>query len=74
MDNSFSKAACSFHTSDNEDGTFWICLDSEGTPLKLGGREVNVGLDLKPGTVMNDADDLAATLRKFVTHVRLWQD
>jgi hypothetical protein len=74
VDNSFSKAVCSFHTSDNEDGTFWICVDPQGGPLKLGGRAIQVGLDLKPGTLMNEADGLAATLGKYVAHVRLWQD
>jgi hypothetical protein len=74
MSDSFSKANCSFHTSDNEDGTFWICADPQGATLKLGGRAVDVGLDLKPGTSMKEADDLAATLREFVAQVRLWQD
>jgi hypothetical protein len=68
------KAVCSFHTSDNEDGTFWICVDPQGTPLRLGGQVIQMGLDLKPGTSMKEADDLAATLGKFVAQVRLWQD
>jgi hypothetical protein len=74
MSDSFSKATCSFKTCDNEDGSFWISANPEGPPLKLSGRVIEVGLDLKPGTPMKEADDLAATLERYVAHVRLWQD
>lgn len=73
MSDSFSKAVCSFHTSDNEDGTFWICIDPEDVPLKLDGRAVQVGLDLKAGISAKQADELADMLVRCVAYVRLWQ-
>ena len=74
MSYSFSKADCFFQTSDNEDGTFWISASPQGEALKLGGRAIQVALDLKPDTPMKEADELAAMLRKYVAHVRLWQE
>ena len=72
MSDSFSKAACYFQTSDNEDGTFWISAGPQGEPLKLAGRVIQVGLDIKPDTPMKEADELAAMLRKYVAHLRIW--
>lgn len=74
MDNSYSKAYCYFQTSDKDDGTFWISASPQGEPLKLAGRNIGIGLDLKPDTPMKEADDLAALLRKYVSHVRIWHD
>ena len=74
MTYSFSKPDCYFQTSDNEDGTFWISASPQGEPLKLGGRVIQVGLDLRPDTPMKEADELAAKLRKYVAHVRIWQE
>lgn len=74
MNNSFSKAVCFFQTSDNEDGTFWISASPQGEPLKLRGRAIQLGLDIKPETPMKEADELAAMLRKYVAHVRIWQE
>jgi hypothetical protein len=74
MSDSFSKADCFFQTSDNEDGTFWISASPQGESLKLGGQAIQVGLDLKPDTSMKEADELAAMLRKYVAHVRIWRE
>ena len=74
MDYSVSKAVCSFHASDNEDETFWICVNPQSGPPRLGGRPVKAGLDIKLGTPMNEADGLAATMRKYMAHGRVWQD
>jgi hypothetical protein len=74
MSDSYSKANCYFQTSDNQDGTFWISASPRGEPLKIAGRIVQVGLDLRPDTPMKEADELAAKLRKYVAHVRVWQE
>lgn len=60
-------------TSDNEDGTFLIYADTEGTFLKLDGMAIEVGIDLKPGTSIDQADDLAASMRKHVSNIRIWK-
>ena len=74
MSGTFSKADCYFQTSDNEDGTFWISASPRGEPLKLAGQVINFGLDLRPDTPMKEADELAARLRKYVAHVRIWHE
>jgi hypothetical protein len=59
-----------FRTSDNDDGSFWICGD---TDLNFGSvRGIQIALDLDPKTSMADADALAALLRKHVKQARLW--
>jgi hypothetical protein len=71
MSDSFSQADCYFQTSDNSDGTFWISASPQNGQLKLDGRIIDIGLDLKPGTPMKEADELSALLRKYVTSVRV---
>jgi len=72
MSDFFSKADCYFKTSDNEDGTFWISASPQSGQLKLDGRTIEIGLDLKPGTPIQEADELSELLRKYVTSVRIW--
>ena len=74
MSNSLGKADCYFHTSDNEVGTFWICVDPQGESFSLGGRTVKIGFDLRTNTPMKEPDELAARLRKYVSHVRIWEE
>jgi hypothetical protein len=67
----YTKAFCFFQTSDNADGTFWIWASPQGEPLTLDRRDVTFGLDIKPGTPIQEAAELTALLRKYVTQVTL---
>jgi hypothetical protein len=73
MEKTIHKAEACFQTTDNEDGSFWIwAYDPRGEKISLGNcRDIMIGFDLEPSTSMKEADDLAALLRKHVTHVRL---
>ena len=69
-----SKAKCFFETSDNEDGSFWISVSPQDAPLELGGREIAIGFDLNADTPLKEADEFAAQMRKYISHVRIWFD
>jgi len=74
MAKTVNKSQCYFETSDNTDGSFWIFISPQDQPLKLGDMHIGIGLDLERNTPMNEADELAALLRKYVSHVRIWQE
>jgi hypothetical protein len=73
MGNRLHKADAYFQTSDNEDGTFWIwAYNPRGEKISLGDcHDIMIGLDLDPATTMQEADELAALLRKRVNYIRL---
>ena len=72
---SFDKVECYIRTADGDshNPTCWIFPETV-RPLKLGGLNFSVGFDLKPNTPTKEADELAALMRKYITHIHVSTD
>jgi hypothetical protein len=70
--NDRDSANCYFSVSDKDDRTLWIYASPQGKELRVAGEQIEFGLDLRPGTSMDDAARLAELLREHVAQVSVW--
>jgi hypothetical protein len=62
------RATYVFAVKERADATPWIMLECSGKGLDVLGNGF-IGLDLKEGTTLQEAETLAATLRQNITTV-----
>jgi hypothetical protein len=62
------RANCVFAVKEFADGKPWIMLERSGEGLEVLG-DGYIGFELKEGTTLQEAEDLAATLCKSISTV-----
>ena len=66
------RAECYFSVSDKDDESLWIYVSPQGKDLRIEGKSIGIGLDLKRGTSSDVAVSIAELLRAHVASVSVW--